>query len=455
MELLTRRQQDVLNYIATVQAGKRRSPTFGEIATAFSVCVGSVQNHVRALRKKGYITGAPRARRGMRLTADRKEWKVQQAWRGEFENRIGSKLRGESDLPRIFELVRGDVRAWLDVERADLLVYDPQRREFRGGGFFGAAEDRTAGERTAHATDALALDSARRRKPSVAKGRAAIPILGGNQVLGVLRLDDRRAAFDETRLSRASLAAAALAPALERGALDVSLRRGIRLQSSLIALCRTMSSSRDLLSVLREVHRLVKELTDAPVFFVAVKDEQDEWWLLYETDIVDGKPWERPDQLHMKLSWNDALRAIQTEPFYIKHRTPEEIRVLEGKGPHVSKEGWIPMGDHARRSRSILYVPLRSGGELIGYLSAHCYRFNAYSVRDAEDLILVGEYVGLLLQLAWRMERDRRAMKELKKRTGAYGRIGEELKRLLHEPEGAERTGKIGDLAREMEQLKG
>ena len=36
-----------------------------------------------------------------------------------------------------------------------------------------------------------------------------------------------------------------------------------------------------------------------------------------------------------------------------------------------------------------------------GYLSAQSYGYNAYAIRDAEDLNLIGEYIGLALQRAW------------------------------------------------------
>jgi GAF domain-containing protein len=152
---------------------------------------------------------------------------------------------------------------------------------------------------------------------------------------------------------------------------------------------------------------IVSGPVDTPVFVIAAKDDEGQWWILLRTDIVDGKPWEDTTVSHALLGGNEALLAIQTQPYYIRHRTPEEVAALEAGGRKAGKDGWLAIGNTAKRSRSLMYVPLRSGGEMIGYVSAQSYRFNAFSIRNAEDLILIGEYIGLAVQSAWRREQDK------------------------------------------------
>ena len=419
MELLTPRQQDILHHIADVRSARGVSPTLPEIASAFSITVGSVYEHVDALRRKGFITIQRNAHRGIRLTRGRRAWKVRQGWRDEFDRRFGERLRGAADLTALFRLVGGEFPAWLEVDRAELLVYDAVRRVVHGARFYEARPGETISpERTATEGDDLAAEALRHRRPAVATVAAAspgapersgssgmaIPILARDRVLGVLRLDGRGPDIsDPARMARAGLAAAALAPALERAALHTELQREFRLRSALVALCRVVGGSGDLAKILRDVYALVAGLVDAPYFNVAVKDDAGQWWMLFERDEVDGKPLEIDEVNIAEIHRHEAQRAIQTRPYFIMHRTPEEIRALEAQGTDfVSPEGWGATGIYTKRSRSILYVPLHSGGEMIGYLSAQSYAYNAYSIRNAEDLILIGEYIGLALQAAWR-----------------------------------------------------
>ena len=379
-----------------------------EIAAAFGVCVTSAHKYVRTLERKGYLAVEAHAHRGIRLTRGRREWKVREEWRGDFEKRIGARLRDETDLARVFVIVRDEVRPWLDVGSAELFVHDAHRRELRGVEFFDIHHADLAnpggGDRS---RDPLMEQALRRRKTANEAGHAAVPVIGRDRILGVLRLEEARPGrdMDEVKIARAAMAAAAIAPALEQGTLNAELRRRIRLQSALIALVRSINSAADFQKIVRDIYAIVGDLVDAPYFMIAVKNDDGQWLLLMETDHVDGRVFEDYTPHPVPID-HMGLRVLKDQPYYIQHRTPEEIRVLEAKGRQPSKEGWNPVGVVEKRSRSILCVRLISGGEMIGYVSAQSYRYNAYSVRDAEDLLLIGKYIGLALQNAWR--RDRR-----------------------------------------------
>ena len=334
-------------------------------------------------------------------------------------------------------MVRDEFPAWLEVGRADLFVYDAGRRKLHERSFYDVHPAGVAGrpEAVEPETDLILSAALRRRRPVSDAGRAAVPLLGRDHVLGILRLENNAGSgdFDQVMIARASMAAAALVSALERATLHAELRHGIRLQSALVALCRTVNGPADLQKVLHDIYGIVAGLVPADYFNIAVKDpgaepasrsragDAGKWWLLLERDLIDGRPWEDNSVQPAQIHGNEALRAIQTQPYWILHRTPEEIRALEDRGPHLTTDGWISSGNVKKRSRSILYVPLRTGGDLIGYVTAQSYAYNAYSIREAEDLILIGEYVGLAVQNVWRREKERKELEEARRKLAELG----------------------------------
>lgn len=408
METLTYKQQEILSYITNTQSAKGAAPTYQEIARAFNICIGTVQSHIRSLEKKGFLRVEPGVHRGLRVIK-----RGPAEWRGNFDERIGQKLRGETDLRQVFALVRDELKVWLAVDQADLLLHDINRKEWRGQLLKATADD-----------VALSDLTLRRRKPVIKDNTAGIPVLGRDRVIGVLRLTG--GALDRTTLSRASVAAAALAPAIEQGTLHAELQRRIKLQAALIGLVRSVNSGADFRRVVHDVREIVCGLVDAPCFIIAVKDDQNQWWFLMQTDVIDGKLWIDDVPRVQELGKHNALKVLQTQPYYIKHRTPEEIRELEARDYKPGDE-WAPIGNVKKRSRSILYVPLKTDGQMIGYMSTQSYEYNAYSIQDAEDLILIGEYIGLAVHHAWRENKLRQRLenleKELRKLAGSDARL--------------------------------
>ncbi len=429
MESLTSRQAELLQYVSSIHSARGTAPTLREIAAAFGVCVGSVQNYLRALKRKGYVTANRYARRGIILTRDRKDWRVQSAGRGEFETRFAEALTGEPDLRRIFDMVRTRLPAWLDSDRAELFLHDPQRRELHGGSSLGVAPAAAlvaTPERVR--SDSVVATAWRQRRPVVRtendpegafaaeraarpglRACAAVPVRGRDRILGVLRLDDLRRSdgFNETKLARAATAAAALAPAIEEGALRAELERRRRILDATSELGRIVNARRDLPTTLRGVHGVLAGLVDAPAAVIAVKDDAGRWWMLLERDEVDGVVVEKTVPRWVLLGNSEGLRAVQAGRYWIRHRTPEEVRTLESQGPVATSHGLATIGHVWKRSRSFLYAPLRDGEEVIGYLSVQSYEFDAYTLRDAEDLIRVGEFIGPAMRNALRDERNR------------------------------------------------
>jgi len=70
MKILTRKQQQVLEFIQKWQWAEGGPPTFQEIADHFGFrSLNSVTEHVRLLRRKGFIASAPGKARSLRITS--------------------------------------------------------------------------------------------------------------------------------------------------------------------------------------------------------------------------------------------------------------------------------------------------------------------------------------------------------------------------------------------------
>ncbi len=80
---LTRRQQEVADYIHTFIIDHHYSPSYREIGLHFGFqSLGTVYKHVRILKRKGILTNEPKKRRSLALASDRhqpqtKPWEIQ------------------------------------------------------------------------------------------------------------------------------------------------------------------------------------------------------------------------------------------------------------------------------------------------------------------------------------------------------------------------------------------
>jgi PAS domain S-box-containing protein len=100
-------------------------------------------------------------------------------------------------------------------------------------------------------------------------------------------------------------------------------------------------------------------------------------------DTIDGKRCEyypEPERNHP----SDMARRALTEGGQLILRT----------GPEFTGPGSMLFGDESRRSASILYVPIRNGSNVIGFLSIQSYRQNAYDPRSLELLQSLADHCG-------------------------------------------------------------
>jgi repressor LexA len=67
MESLTMRQRQILEYLRSYQAEHGYPPSFREVAGHFEINLGTVQDHLKALARKGYLSREVNRSRGLRL----------------------------------------------------------------------------------------------------------------------------------------------------------------------------------------------------------------------------------------------------------------------------------------------------------------------------------------------------------------------------------------------------
>lgn len=67
MDRLTERQGEVYNYVRRYIDLNEYPPTIAEIADHLGVCGNSAYGHIKALRRKGYLTTAPGKVRTLRI----------------------------------------------------------------------------------------------------------------------------------------------------------------------------------------------------------------------------------------------------------------------------------------------------------------------------------------------------------------------------------------------------
>ena len=67
MDRLTDKQQKILDFIAEYSADNPYPPTFQEIAAKFKITIGTVQDHIAALQRKGYLERIPDVARGFKI----------------------------------------------------------------------------------------------------------------------------------------------------------------------------------------------------------------------------------------------------------------------------------------------------------------------------------------------------------------------------------------------------
>jgi repressor LexA len=142
MEELTKRQKEVLKFVADYSARQGFAPTVREVAAAMKIAIKGAQDHLAALQRKGYIERKSRRPRTIQVTAGPLSGRIPVLGRiaagrpidavENFEGTVGApaELFGRGDL---FALeVRGDSMIGDHIVEGDLAIIRKQPRVENG-----------------------------------------------------------------------------------------------------------------------------------------------------------------------------------------------------------------------------------------------------------------------------------------------------------------------------------
>jgi len=90
--------------------------------------------------------------------------------------------------------------------------------------------------------------------------------------------------------------------------------------------------------------------------------------------------------------------------------------------PVAEGEGWIPFGDTSRRSRSLMFVPIRHGERITGVLSIQRYAPQAYEDEDLTTLQELADHCGGAMERL-RIEKELRDSRAQLGRTEAFAQV--------------------------------
>jgi signal transduction histidine kinase len=133
----------------------------------------------------------------------------------------------------------------------------------------------------------------------------------------------------------------------------------------------------------------------------------------------------------LKIDTIGGRRVDVTKENVTERPTARGRRVLEQGGQLILRKspvfdrGWVPFGDKARPSLSIMAVPLRHGAEATGLLSIQSYTKNAYTPASLKTLQTLADYCGGALDRIRTEAALRQAREQLRALTARVQRVRE------------------------------
>jgi signal transduction histidine kinase len=189
---------------------------------------------------------------------------------------------------------------------------------------------------------------------------------------------------------------------IERGALQTINRIG-----------RAVAALGNLEAVLDLTRQQVERNLPLDAFFIALYDPDTKrvsFPLVYEA----GQYWDEPDTDLMPET-NLSQVLISGEPT-LKFIAPEEVERYRGRQS-------LLVGDHTQVCPSLIFVPLRSMGKVVGAISAQSYEDNAYTEDDlhlldgvATQVMIAIENARLFTDLQKELEEKKRLISELEEK---------------------------------------
>jgi GAF domain-containing protein/CheY-like chemotaxis protein len=227
-----------------------------------------------------------------------------------------------------------------------------------------------------------------------------IPVKLEEQKLGFLQIADdtpgRQWSDDERHL--VEQVADQLSLALENAKLFQNEQRRANELNTLAEFSRRISQNLDLEEVFATAHLLIGRLMPTESFFISLLDSQKEGFTA--AYIIDKNV--RQPVASFPATTGFSGYVVSTGQHYIAHDLDLEPPPFE----LVFSPGSVD------RVRSVIAVPLRFSGEIIGALSSQSYQPNAFTDHDLELLETYADHIGIAIQNARLFQQSQETLTE-------------------------------------------
>lgn len=161
-------------------------------------------------------------------------------------------------------------------------------------------------------------------------------------------------------------------------------KRAEAVRSALFTVGRRLSEVQTLSDAARVILNTAAELFPWEAAYLDLYDaSQDKLTTLLALDTLQGQRRELPPAPGSRSPSPISRRVIEHGP---------QLIVRGGEKPDPQES--VPFGDASRHSTSLMYVPLRRGGRVIGVLSVQSYKVQAYASADLAVLQALADYAG-------------------------------------------------------------
>ena len=335
----------------------------------------------------------------------------QNARRLSILNKVGRAVSELRDLPGLLEVIYEQVKQNLKVDAFYVGLYHPENDTvsypitYDDGKRYYSTPDkvstisflyrllhgesatlitRTAEELTPQPDENGMLGDTTRKSASL----LIAPLKIGEQVIGLISAQSYTLnAYKNEDLDLLVGIANQVAVAIQNTRLLEETKQNARRLSILNEVGRAVSELRDLSGLLQVIYEQVRQNLKVDVFYVGLYHPESNT-VSYPIMYDDGVRYlYEPDQVS-RMSY--LYRFLHGENAILLNRTAEELAVQPGE------RGML--GNTARKSASLLIVPLMVGEQVIGIISGQSYTLNAYKNEDVNLLVGIASQVSIAIE---------------------------------------------------------
>jgi signal transduction histidine kinase/putative methionine-R-sulfoxide reductase with GAF domain/ActR/RegA family two-component response regulator len=228
----------------------------------------------------------------------------------------------------------------------------------------------------------------------------SVPVQLEEQAKGLLEIidDDPNRIWTEDEQRLVEQVADQLSLALENARLFQAERQRASELDRLVELSRLISQNLELEEVYTVAQRIIGQLMPAEAFFINLLDKSSrEFISSYGVDRAIRQPVE-----HFPIDSGFSGEVLKTRrPLFVNDLSAEQAPFARQPAPGSSQ--WV---------KSLMAVPLRFSGEIIGTLSTQSYQTHAYKAYDLKLLETFADHIAIAIQNARLFEQTQRSLAE-------------------------------------------